>query len=66
MIAFRAILTGFGIIMLGACQRLQTTDFCVLSGVISYSASFDTPETVRQIQEHNALYQELCFSNTRL
>lgn len=55
-----AILIGFGIITLTACQRLSASSFCALSSTISYSATLDTPYTVRQIQEHNALYQEIC------
>lgn len=29
---------------------------------ITYSASQDTPETVRQVREHNAAYRAVCGS----
>lgn len=36
-----------------------TTEYCLVSGLIIASER-DTPETLKQILEHNSKYQELC------
>jgi hypothetical protein len=34
--------------------------FCTSYIPVSYSAARDTPETVRQVQENNAVWKSLC------
>lgn len=53
-ILFFGILSG-----LSSCVRM-TGDFCLVVKPISYSGSRDTQETIYQIRQHNAVYQELC------
>lgn len=38
---------------------------CSSFAVIAYSRQHDTDETIRQIQEHNAVYEALCVSGPR-
>lgn len=56
----------WNVIMIGmiatlpACTKLISGDFCAIADPIEYSALFDTQETIQQIREHNAVYDELC------
>ena len=48
-------------VSLAACQTAtRPSVYCDIARPITYSATQDTPETVRQIQEANAVYNELC------
>lgn len=46
--------------MLSGCVCKAGGDYCVVAKTITYSATLDTEETVHQIRQHNAVYQELC------
>lgn len=54
------------ITMLAACETTQITEtessqaLCLEDGPITFSASGDTEETVRQIRNHNAAWRALC------
>lgn len=53
----------FGLValfLLSGCVCKVEGDYCLITKTITYSASMDTPETVHQIRQHNAAYQELC------
>lgn len=56
------------LMILTACEMIPTTAIgegdstrvaCEVFGVITFSASQDTPETIREIREHNAAYESL-------
>lgn len=44
----------------GCVCKAPDGDFCMTARTITYSGTWDTPETVNQIRQHNAVYQELC------
>lgn len=49
--------------MLTACGTIPTTATdvsCSAFQPITFSAASDTPETVRQVREHNAAWRSLC------
>ncbi len=48
-----------GALVSGCAPRLTDT-YCANYVPVAYSASKDTPETIRQIQENNAVWQALC------
>lgn len=47
-------------LLLAACSPQVVDSYCLNAGPITYSASGDTPDTQRQIREHNAVYVRLC------
>lgn len=50
-------------IILTACETTRitaTNSLCVTDNVISFSQKNDTPETVRQVREHNAAWRAVC------
>lgn len=48
------------LLMTSCASRVgPVTDFCLISGFITTSTA-DTPETKRQVLEHNLKYQALC------
>lgn len=48
--------------MLTACGTTNSTatSTCIVFAPITFSASKDSPETVMQVREHNAAYDEVC------
>jgi hypothetical protein len=49
-----------GVFFVSACSsRLVIDDYCLLAGPIMASEG-DTPETLKQILEHNQTYAEIC------
>lgn len=46
-------------VLVSGCTRYVDT-YCENYTPVSYSASKDTPETVRQTQENNAVWKRLC------
>lgn len=44
----------------GTTAATGTDTACLAFQPITYSASQDTPETVRQVREHNAAYDAVC------
>ena len=48
------------LLVLSGCTYKTDGDFCLIAKTITYSASMDTPATVHQIRQHNAVFQELC------
>lgn len=59
------LLEVLSITMLTACETMQTTETitdssCEAFDTITFSASGDTPETIRQIRGHNAAYRAVC------
>lgn len=52
-----------GTVTIGAlvsCAPVPVDTFCTSYIPVTYSASRDTPETVRQVQENNAVWKKLC------
>lgn len=45
--------------LVSGCTRYVDT-YCTSYTPVAYSASKDTPETIRQIQENNAVWKRLC------
>lgn len=62
--AIRPILCTTSIIaiagVLASCTPIPVDTFCINYQPVTYSASQDTPETVRQVQGNNAVYKRLC------
>jgi len=59
----RASLISLAVLLLAACSTTHTivTDTsCQVLNPITYSGSKDTPETIQQIREHNAVWDSLC------
>jgi hypothetical protein len=47
---------------LASCTPRPVDTFCTSYIPVNYSAARDTPETVRQVQENNAVWRSLCRS----
>lgn len=54
------IIIMFIVVCLTGCQRYYNPDFCLFLNPISYSGDKDTAETIEQIQEYNAVWEEFC------
>lgn len=52
-------LTGTVLVLVSGCAPAVDT-YCSSYIPVAYSASKDTPETVRQNQENNAVWRRLC------
>lgn len=52
------------LVLLSGCQTTVTseTDFCLIAKPI-YPSRADTWETLNQVADHNAKYEELCHEN---
>lgn len=53
------------VMMPTACETTRTTETitdtsCEVFDTITFSASGDTPDTIRQIRGHNAAYRAVC------
>lgn len=48
------------VVLTGCVCKAPTGDYCLITRTITYSGTWDTPDTVNQIRQHNAVYQELC------
>lgn len=66
-VLLRLTLLGLMPMILTGCLSMQTRSTgivvdttCEAMRPITYSASRDTPETVREVRQHNAAYQALC------
>jgi len=46
--------------VLASCTPVPVDTFCTSYIPVNYSAAKDTPETVRQVQENNAVWRSLC------
>lgn len=46
--------------VLASCTPAPVDTFCTSYIPVTYSASRDTPETVRQVQENNNVWKKLC------
>ncbi len=46
--------------VLASCAPVPVDTFCTSYIPVTYSASRDTPETVRQVQENNSVWKKLC------
>ena len=46
--------------VLASCTPRPVDTFCTSYIPVNYSASKDTPETVRQVQENNSVWKALC------
>ena len=53
-------LTGIVSVLVSGCAPTVVDTYCTNYTPVSYSASKDTPETVRQNQENNAVWRRLC------
>lgn len=53
-------LTGTVLVLVSGCSPAVVDTYCTNYTPVAYSASKDTPETVRQIQENNAVWKRLC------
>lgn len=53
-------LTGIVGVLVSGCSPTVVDTYCTNYTPVSYSASKDTPETVRQNQENNAIWRKLC------
>ena len=53
-------LTGIVSVLVSGCAPAVVDTYCTNYTPVSYSASKDTPETVRQNQENNAVWRRLC------
>jgi hypothetical protein len=56
-----------GLFLLSGCATQTPTpatdgraSFCQIAKVIRFSRLNDTPETIEQIKEHNAVYAKIC------
>lgn len=47
-------------VLVSGCAPTVVDTYCTNYTPVSYSASKDTPETVRQIQENNAVWRRIC------
>ena len=47
-------------VLVSGCSLTVVDTYCQNYTPVSYSASKDTPETVRQIQENNAVWRRIC------
>lgn len=47
-------------VLVSGCSLTVVDTYCTNYTPVSYSASKDTPETVRQNQENNAVWRRLC------
>lgn len=47
-------------VLVSGCAPAVVDTYCTNYTPVSYSASKDTPETVRQIQENNSVWKRLC------
>lgn len=47
-------------VLVSACAPTVVDTYCTSYTPVAYSATKDTPETVRQIQENNAVWRRLC------
>lgn len=59
----RSVLAVASSMILTACVQTPTTATdasCLAFGVITFSASGDSAETIRQVREHNAVWRALC------
>ena len=57
----RKMILGIGIAgVLASCTPRPVDTFCTSYIPVNYSAARDTPETVRQVQENNAVWRSLC------
>ena len=48
------------LIMLNACTTNINGDFCLIYEPIYADYEHDTPETIRQIDRNNVVYEEMC------
>lgn len=48
------------LILLASCTTNTSGDYCLLYRPIYADYSFDTPETIRQIDDNNVVYDTLC------
>lgn len=46
--------------LVSGCSPVVVDTYCQNYTPVAYSASRDTPETVRQVQENNAVWKRLC------
>jgi hypothetical protein len=49
-----------GLVLIASCSPAIVDTYCLNYQLISYSASQDTAETVRQVKEANAVWSKLC------
>lgn len=47
-------------VLVSGCSPAVVDTYCTNYTPVAYSASKDTPETVRQNQENNAVWRRLC------
>lgn len=47
-------------LFLAGCTPTVVSDYCINARPITFSASQDSAETIRQIREANAVYHTLC------
>lgn len=47
-------------VLVSACAQTVVDTYCTSYTPVAYSATKDTPETVRQVQENNAVWRKLC------
>lgn len=47
-------------VLVSGCAPAVVDTYCTNYTPVAYSATKDTPETVRQIQENNAVWKRLC------
>jgi len=52
--------TILAMLLLVGCTPTVVSDYCVNARPITYSASQDSQETIRQVRESNAVFQALC------
>mgnify|MGYP003291622525 CR=1 FL=1 len=46
--------------LVGCSRIIYSPDFCLFLNPISYSGDKDSEETIEQIQEYNAIFEEFC------
>lgn len=47
-------------VLVSGCSPAVVDTYCTSYTPVAYSATKDTPETVRQVQENNAVWKRLC------
>lgn len=47
-------------LLLAGCTQTVVSEYCAIARPITFSASQDSPETIRQVREHNAAYLKSC------
>lgn len=47
-------------VLASGCAPTVVDTYCTSYTPVAYSATKDTPETVRQVQENNAVWKRLC------